>query len=77
MKKGYATEAARRFIRYCFEEKKLQTVYASFFTGNDASRHVMEKCGMTYSRFSEKELTYLGIERDLTYFAIHNPNIAQ
>ena len=68
--RGYATEAVRRFIRYCFEEKGLRTVYASFFTGNDASRHVMEKCGMTFSRFSEKELTYLGVERDLTYYAV-------
>ena len=67
---GYATEAVRRFIQYCFDEKGFQTVYASFFTGNDASRRVMETCGMTYCRFSEKELTYLGVERDLTYYAI-------
>ena len=25
---------------------------------------------MTYSRTSEKELTYLGIERDLTYYSV-------
>lgn len=72
---GYATEAVRRFIRYCFEEKGLRTVYGSFFTGNDASKHVMEKCGMAYSHFSEKELTYLDVERDLTYYAIHNPDL--
>ena len=70
---GYATEAVRRFIRYCFEEKGVRTVYASFFTGNDASRRVMEKCGMAFSRFSEKELTYLGVVRDLTYYAISRP----
>ena len=67
---GYATEAARAFIGWCFTEKTFRTVCASFFTGNEASRHVMEKCGMTYSRFSEKELTYMGIERDLTYYSI-------
>ena len=67
---GYATEAVRRFLRYLFEEKGLQRVYASFFTGNDASRRVMEKCGMAYDHFSEKELSYLGVERDLTYYAI-------
>ncbi len=49
----------------------MQAVYASFFTGNDASRRVMEKCGMTFDHFSEKELTYLGAPRDLTYYAIH------
>ena len=68
---GYATEAVGRFLEYLFREKRMRTVYASFFTGNDASRRVMEKCGMSYDHFSEKELTYLGIERDLTYYAIH------
>ena len=52
------------------DERGFRTVYASFFTGNDASRRVMEKCGMKYDRFSEKELTYLGVGRDLTYYKI-------
>ena len=30
----------------------------------------MEKCGMTYDHFSEKEITYLGVPRDLTYYSI-------
>ena len=68
--RGYATEAVSRFLDYLFREKGMRTVFASFFTGNDASRRVMEKCGMTYDHFSEKELTYLGVERDLTYYAI-------
>ena len=68
---GYGTEAVRRFLAYLFREKGMRTVYASFFTGNEASRRVMEKCGMTYDHVSEKELTYLGIERDLMYYAIH------
>ena len=70
---GYTTEAVRRFMEYCTEEKGFSTVYASFFTGNIASQRVMEKCGMTYDHFSEKELTYLGIERDLTYYSLHKP----
>ncbi|MCR4671616.1 MAG: GNAT family N-acetyltransferase [Lachnospiraceae bacterium] len=72
---GYATEAVRRFLEYLFREKGMHTVYASFFTGNDASRRVMEKCGMTYDHFSEKELTYLDAPRDLTYYAIHRKYI--
>ena len=67
---GYATEAVRRFLKYCFEEKGFRKISASFFTGNEASKHVMEKCGMGYDHFSEKELTYLDIERDLTYYSI-------
>ncbi len=67
---GYATEAIHRFLEYLFREKGLKTVYASFFTGNDASRRVMEKCGMSYNHVSEKELSYLGVLRDLTYYVI-------
>ena len=68
--RGYATEAARRFIDYLFGEKGYGKITASFFTGNEASKRVMEKCGMRYDHFSEKELTYLGIERDLTYYSV-------
>ena len=68
--RGYTTEAVIRFLEYLHREKGIHTVYASFFPGNDASRRVMEKCGMVYSHFSEKELSYLGTERDLTYYVI-------
>ena len=68
--RGYVTEAVRRFLAYLFDEKGLKTVTASYFTGNDASRRVMEKCGMTYLRFSSREFEYLGEMRDLTYYAI-------
>ena len=67
---GYTTEAAKRFLEYLFREKGFHTVTASFFTGNHASRRVMEKCGMTFCRFEEKAITYLGTERDLTYYSI-------
>ncbi len=68
--KGYATEAVRRFLEYLFRERGFRRVYASFFSGNDASRRVMEKCGMGFDHFSEKELSYLGVERDLSYYVI-------
>ena len=69
--RGYATEAAKRFLKFLFDEKGFTTVGASFFNGNDASRRVMEKCGMKFDHASKKELTYLGAERDLTYYSIH------
>ena len=70
--RGYATEAVHRFLDFLFREKGLHTVYASFFTGNDASRRVMEKCGMQYSHFVEKEMVYQDVPRDLTYYVIHD-----
>ena len=69
---GYATEAVQAFIDWLFREKGLKKIYASFFTGNEASMHVMEKCGMVYSHINLNEMTYLGIARDLTYYVIAN-----
>ena len=68
--RGYTTEAVKRFLEYLFDERGCRRVYASCFSDNDASRRVMEKCGMTYDHFSEKELRYLGLERDLIYYVI-------
>ena len=68
--KGYVTEAAKCFIDYLFSKKGMDRVISSFFVGNDASRRVMEKCGMSYYKTNEKELNYLGKDRDLIYYQI-------
>lgn len=73
--RGYATEAVKRFLEYCFA-RGFETVYASFFPGNEASRRVMEKCGMRYSHTNEKELFYLGMERDLIYYAMRPEDLS-
>ena len=46
--RGYATELSRELLRYGFEELRLQRIHAYCFTGNDASRRVLEKVGMRY-----------------------------
>ncbi len=43
---GYATEAARRVLRYGFEDLKLNRIYAFRMVRNPASGRVMEKIGM-------------------------------
>ena len=68
--RGYGTEAVRRFLEYLLREKGFRTVRACFFVGNEASRRVMEKCGMCFSRLAEKEISYLGRERDVIYYEI-------
>ena len=68
--RGYVTEAVRRFLEYLFCEKGYRSVRACFFVGNEASRRVMEKCGMRFSRYAEKEISYLGRERDVIYYEI-------
>lgn len=45
---GYASEAARQIVEFCFEELDLNRVHANYFAENPASRRVMEKAGMTF-----------------------------
>lgn len=68
---GYVTEAVKCFLSYLFNERKYETIYASFFSGNIASKRVMEKVGMRYSHTNMEELTYLGVKRDLIYYKIN------
>jgi RimJ/RimL family protein N-acetyltransferase len=45
---GLATEGARATVDFCFNQFNLPEVVAVTAFGNRASRHVMEKLGMTY-----------------------------
>ena len=45
---GYATEAATAAIRFGFDELGLDQVVAVTMPTNEASRRVMEKCGLTF-----------------------------
>ena len=45
---GYATEASEALLRRAFREEGVTAVWGSYFDGNDRSRRVMEKIGMTY-----------------------------
>lgn len=42
---GYATDAARRLVRYAFEDRRLHKVKANAYAHNAASRRVLEKVG--------------------------------
>ncbi len=46
--RGYATEAARRVVRFGFDDLELHRVQAHCFTRNAASRRVLEKAGLRY-----------------------------
>jgi RimJ/RimL family protein N-acetyltransferase len=46
-RKGYATEAARAAVAYGFDELGLEEIVSFTFVGNDRSRGVMERLGMT------------------------------
>lgn len=46
--KGYMTEAARRLIRYGFDELKLEVLMIRTSDANLRSQRVIDKCGFTY-----------------------------
>jgi RimJ/RimL family protein N-acetyltransferase len=43
---GYATEAARELVRYCFTDLQVRRVVAGCFLGNEPSWRLMERLGM-------------------------------
>jgi RimJ/RimL family protein N-acetyltransferase len=52
---GYATEAVRELLRYCFEELHVHRVIANCFAGNDASARLMERVGMRRETYAVRE----------------------
>lgn len=69
-KKGYATEAARRVLRFGFEVLELHRVEAKFMRGNDASLRVMEKLGMQFEGYRRDAMLVKGSYRTIGVCAI-------
>jgi RimJ/RimL family protein N-acetyltransferase len=57
--KGYATEGSRALISMGFTDLGVDRVFAHTMTVNTASRHVMEKCGLTLVRTVPYEGAYV------------------
>ena len=68
--KGYATEAAGRVIEFGFETLGLHRIEARFMEGNEASRHVMEKLGMTFEGFKRDGIFTKGKYRTIGICAL-------
>ena len=68
--KGIATEAARRVIKFGFEDVGLHRIEAKFMRGNDASLRVMEKLGMTFEGYHTDAMLVKGKYRTIGYCAI-------
>ena len=58
--KGYAVEAARRVMKFGFEELSLHRIEAKFMQGNDRSLRVMEKLGMSFEGYHVDEMFVKG-----------------
>lgn len=55
-RRGYATEAVAKVIDYGFHELNLHRIEARYIVGNEVSRRVMEKCGMTFEGIHRSSL---------------------
>ena len=67
---GYTTEAVRRIIDFGFSYLSLNRIYATYFTGNVASRRVMEKAGMVYEATLPQHVRRFDRFHDLGYCGI-------
>ena len=65
--KGFATEAAAKFLDYAFEQLQPERIVAVAEPENTASRRVMEKLGMRYDysgEFYGRELVHYSISEE-------------
>jgi ribosomal-protein-alanine N-acetyltransferase len=64
--KGFATEAATASVEFGFETLHLHRIYAHHFSGNTASKRVLEKIGMLHEGRSRQHISkwdrYIDVE---------------
>jgi ribosomal-protein-alanine N-acetyltransferase len=68
---GYTTEAVKCVIRYGFEERALNRIFAESFSENTGSRRVLEKSGMTQEgRLRQHIKHWNGTYKDVYHYGI-------
>ncbi len=72
--KGFAAEALGAAIRELFA-MGFEVIQTGYFAGNEASRRVMEKCGMRATDKTSK-IVYRGAEHDCYYYEIRRDGTA-
>ncbi len=63
--RGYAPEAVRAVLDYGFTYLGIHRAEAKYMVGNDRSRRVMEKCGMTFEGIQKDLMLVKGEYRDI------------
>ncbi len=67
---GYCTEAARKLVRYGFEELELNRIYAVHFARNPASGRVMQKIGMQQEGCLREHAKHWNRFEDCVYYGL-------
>ena len=68
--KGIAVEAAKKVMIFGFENLGLNRIEARYMVGNDASRRVMEKLGMTFEGVAREALCVNGSYKNVGTCAV-------
>lgn len=68
--RGYASEAAAEVVRYGFEERGLQRIFAMHFDRNPASGRVLQNAGMQYEGTLRKHVKKWDEYVDLVCYGI-------
>lgn len=71
--KGYATEALKAMIGFVFSQGA-HKVYVSHIIGNDASKRVIQKCGLVHEGIRKEDIHYHEQYFDVDYYYLLNPN---
>lgn len=67
---GLATEAVRAVLAFGFEELSLHRIQARFIQGNEPSRRLMERVGMTFEGYARDSDKIKGVYRTVGTSAI-------
>lgn len=67
---GLATEAVRAVLAFGFDRLSLHRIEAHYIRGNDASRRLMERVGMTFEGLARESMKIKGIYRTIGTCAI-------
>lgn len=67
---GYGVEAASEVIRFGFEVLGLHRIEARFMEGNDPSRRLMERLGMSFEGFERDSVYSKGIYRTVGKYSV-------
>ena len=68
--KGIAAEAAKKVLEFGFFKLGLNRIEARYMVGNDASRRVMEKLGMSFEGVARQAICVNGCYKDVGTCAI-------
>lgn len=67
---GYMSEALWKILSFSFDDLGLNRVEATYYTGNEGSGRVMEKCGMIKEGVGRQEVKIKGIFHDVVHVGL-------